>query len=99
MPWGGQHPIEALKVRFSKGEVNVRYATYHPQGGWSKRSMNGEISGTTGRSRSLYGLLIMAERVEYRGRFEKSGWSVWQQSGAQVFSDQEAMVDVDVRTM
>ncbi len=99
---GGIRTIEALRFRFSSGDAVIRYATFHPKDGWSHSSVGGEISGTTGKSRPIYGIRLAAEHfarhLAYRVRFSASGWSDWVMEGTPLYSKETPLVDVDIRT-
>lgn len=78
-------PISAV---FAQNQVNVAYQTHVQTYGWQDKKYNGEISGTTGKSKRLEGIRISLENndysgsIQYRTHVQTYGWQEWKNNGS-----------------
>lgn len=89
--------IQAVRINFAKKFCNVYYSVYYnEQEGWSQEVVNGQVAGTTGQAKSIFGIKIRLDEVGakdfdilYRVHKFDGTWSVWAENGAEIISDQK----------
>lgn len=77
--------LEAFKIRINSNiEGNVKYSAYVENVGWQNYITNNGIAGTTGESKTLYGVKIVLEGqlanyydIYYRTHVQSFGWQDW----------------------
>ncbi len=55
--------IQALRINFSKPFHKVYCSVYYPTEGWTEEVINDEAAGTTGKSKSIFGLKIRLDET------------------------------------
>ena len=97
---------EAIKIPGNIGEPNVMYQTHVQTYGWQKWMVNGQMSGTSGKSKRLEGINIKLTNAPYEGdivyttHVQKYGWKdglpsdttrkTWKKNGAMSGTNGEA---------
>ena len=96
---------EAIKIPGNTGEPNVMYKTHVQTFGWQKWMVNGQMSGTSGKSKRLEGINIKLSNAPYDGdivyttHVQKYGWkdgkpdadkSTWKKNGEMSGTNGEA---------
>ena len=85
--------IQAIKINFPGHKVY--YAVYYnAEEGWSEEVSNGEQAGTTGKSKSIYGIRILLDEagtkkfdILYRVHKFDDTWTSWAKNGEAIYSD------------
>lgn len=84
----GMNAPGSTKDAFIEKETEVEYASYVNGEGWESKVANGEISGTTGRSKALGGIKINLNNkgysgsIQYMSHIQDMGWEDWKEEGA-----------------
>lgn len=85
--------IEAMKIRFLKNNFDIFYSVYYRDSGWQDEVCNGEMAGTTGKSRKIDGFKIRLGsginnlyHIQYRAYAE--AWLDWRADDAELIFDQ-----------
>ena len=84
--------IQAIKINFPS--CNVYYSVYfNEKEGWSQEVSNSEIAGTTGKSKSIYGIRIRPDEagakefdILYRVHKFDEQWTPWAKNGETIYS-------------
>ena len=84
----GQSPPEVDKnVEYSYRKKQIQYQTHIESIGWQEMKYDGDLSGTTGKSKRLEAINISLGKydytgdIEYRAHVEKYGWMSWKKNG------------------
>ncbi|GCF93908.1 hypothetical protein NRIC_17990 [Enterococcus florum] len=84
VPKGQAGPTGMGRSFVKSNNSNVIYRSHVQGQGWVSPSVNGEITGTTGKGLRMEGLKVMLPKslansgsVEYRGHVQRIGWQNW----------------------
>lgn len=91
-PLDQQRNIQAIKINYPSHKIY--YAVYYnDKEGWSEEVTNGEIAGTTGKSKSIYGIKIRFDEAGtkefdmlYRIHKFDGEWTSWAKNGETLYS-------------
>jgi len=91
-PLDRQNDIQAIKINFA--DCNVHYAVrYDDARGWSAEVTSPKAAGTTGKSRSIFGVKIRLDEagskkfdIVYRVHKFDSKWTPWAKNGEELLS-------------
>ena len=81
---GGQAPGETGEAYVQQ---NIGYQTHVQDIGWQEKKYNGEMSGTSGKSKRLEGIKISLSNqkktgsIEYQTHVQNIGWQSWKSNG------------------
>lgn len=89
-----KYDIQAVKIKFSQPFHDVFYSVYYGDGaGWSQEISNGEIAGTVGQRKAIFGIKIRLDDsganefdILYRVHTFDGAWTPWAQNGAELLS-------------
>jgi len=91
-----KYDIQAVKIDFTDPLCNLYYAVYYTKEGWTQEVSNGQMAGTTGKSKPIFGIKIRLDEVGekdfdilYRVHKFDGTWSDWAKNGAELISDQK----------
>ena len=84
--------VQAVKINFPNH--NVYYSVYYNDAeGWSEEVSNGEMAGTTGKSKSIYGMSVWLDEagskefdILYRMHKFDGTWTPWAKNGEIIYS-------------
>ena len=87
-----QLDIQAIKI--ASQSYKVYYSIYYnDKEGWSVEVSNGEMAGTTGKSKAIYGIRIWLDEagskkfdILYRAHKFDNTWTPWAKNGATLYS-------------
>ena len=88
-----QLDIQAIRINFPSHKVCYS-VFYNDKEGWSSEVTNGQIAGTTGKSKSIYGVKIRLDEagakefdILYRIHKFDGEWTAWAKNGEEIISN------------
>ena len=98
-----QFDIQAVKINFPGHKVY--YAVYFNDAeGWSEEVSNGEIAGTTGKSKPIYGIKIRLDEsgakefdILYRVHTFDGEWTPWAKNGEVIYSHGQKLNAIQIK--
>lgn len=93
-PINQQRDIQAIKINFAQPFHDVFYSVYYNETeGWSQEVSNGEMAGTTGLKKSIFGIKIRLDDsganefdILYRVHNFDGVWSPWAKNGELLYA-------------
>ena len=97
--------VQAIRINFSEPFHDVYYSVwYNEKEGWSKEVSNGAMAGTTGRSKSIFGLSVRLDEdgsarydILYRLHDFSGKWSPWKKNGERLRSSTSKINAVQIK--
>ncbi len=95
--------IQAIKIDFS--EHKVYYSVYYnAQEGWSAVVANGEMAGTTGKTKPIYGMKVWLDEagtkdfdILYRMHKFDGEWTPWAKNGEIIYSHGQKLNSIQIK--
>ena len=91
-PINQKFDIQAVKINFP--DHKVHYSVYYGETeGWSQEVSDGEMAGTTGKAKSIFGIKIRLDDsggtfdILYRVHTFDGEWTPWARNGAEILSN------------
>jgi len=89
--------IQAVMIDFTNPLCDVYYSVYYNEKeGWTQEVSNGQIAGTVGKSKPIFGIKIRLDEVGekkfdilYRVHKFNGEWTHWARNGEEIISDQK----------
>ncbi len=98
-----QRDIQAIKINFPAHKVYYS-VYYNDKEGWSPEVANGEMAGTTGKSKSIFGIKIRLDEagakefdVLYRVHTFDGNWTSWAKNGEAIYSYGQKLNAVQIK--
>ena len=98
-----QRQIEAIKINFPGHKVFYS-VYYNDKEGWSKEVTNGEMAGTTGKSKPIYGIRIRLDEagakefdILYRVHKFDGTWTDWAKNGEAIYSHGQKLNAIQIK--
>ena len=93
--------IQAIKINFPTHKVY--YSVYNAEG-WSEEVANDKIAGTTGKSKSIYGMKVRLDEagskefdILYRMHKFDGTWTTWAKNGEELYSDEIKLNAIQIK--
>ncbi|MBQ3443269.1 MAG: DUF563 domain-containing protein [Selenomonadaceae bacterium] len=95
--------IQAIKINFPK--YKVYYSVYYnEEEGWSQEVTTGQVAGTTGKRKSIYGLRIRFDEagakefdILYRMHTFDGEWTPWAKNGENLYSHKQRLNAIQIK--
>ena len=102
-PLDQKHDLQAIKIQFP--EHKVYYSVYYNEKeGWSKEILSPEMAGTTGKSKSIYGIRIRLDEADtkvfdilYRVHKYDDTWTPWAKNYEAIYSQGQKINAIQIK--
>lgn len=102
-PLDQKRDIQAIKIQFP--EHKVYYSVYYNEKeGWSKEILSPEMAGTTGKSKSIYGIRIRLDEADtkifdilYRVHKYDDTWTPWAKNYEAIYSQGQKINAIQIK--
>jgi len=102
-PLDQKRDIQAIKIQFP--EHKVYYSVYYNEKeGWSKEILSPEMAGTTGKSKSIYGIRIRLDEADtkifdilYRVHKYDDTWTPWAKNYEAIYSQSQKINAIQIK--